>query len=201
VIVVGLTGSIGMGKSTTASLFAEAGAPIYDADAEVRRLYAVGGAAVAPVEAAFPGVTAEGAVERGRLGDRVLGDPAALARLNAIVWPLMGQARATFFEAAEAAKAPVVVLDIPLLYETGGERGVDYVVVVSAPAEVQRARVLARPGMTQAKFDAILAAQTPDAEKRARADFVIDTSQGLEHARARVLTILEVLNNRREAGH
>ncbi len=200
-IVVGLTGSIGMGKSTTASLFAEAGAPIYDADAEVRRLYAVGGAAVAPVEAAFPGVTAEGAVERGRLGDRVLGDPAALARLNAIVWPLMGQARATFFEAAEAAKAPVVVLDIPLLYETGGERGVDYVVVVSAPAEVQRARVLARPGMTQAKFDAILAAQTPDAEKRARADFVIDTSQGLEHARARVLTILEVLNNRREAGH
>jgi dephospho-CoA kinase len=190
-----------MGKSTTAGLFAEAGAPIYDADAEVRRLYAPGGAAVAPVEAAFPGVMVEGAIDRGRLGDRVLGDAQALARLNAIVWPLMGQARATFFEAAEAAKAPVVVLDIPLLYETGGERGVDYVVVVSAPADVQSARVLARPGMTRAKFDAILAAQTPDAEKRARADFVIDTSQGLEHARAQVRTILEALNIKGEAEH
>lgn len=200
-IVVGLTGSIGMGKSTTASLFAEAGAPVYDADAEVRKLYAVGGAAVAQVEAAFPGVTVDGAVDRGRLGDRVLGDPAALARLNAIVWPLMGEARAAFFETAKAAGAPVVVLDIPLLYETGGERGVDCVVVVSAPEDVQRARVLARPGMTPAKLAAILAAQIPDAEKRARADFVVDTSEGLESARARVLAILGALNERREAGH
>lgn len=199
-IVVGLTGSIGMGKSTTAGLFAAAGAPVYDADAEVRRLYAAGGAAVAPVEAAFPGVTVDGAVDRGRLGDRVLGDPAALARLNGIVWPLMGQAREAFFEAARDAGAPVVVLDIPLLYETGGERGVDCVVVVSAPEEMQSARVLARPGMTQAKLEAIRAAQTPDAEKRARADYVIDTSRGLAFAKDQVRTILQALKARCETG-
>jgi dephospho-CoA kinase len=200
VIVVGLTGSIGMGKSTTAGLFAAAGAPVYDADAEVRRLYAAGGAAVAPVEAAFPGVTVDGAVDRGRLGDRVLGDPAALARLNGIVWPLMGQAREAFFEAARDAGAPVVVLDIPLLYETGGERGVDCVVVVSAPEEMQSARVLARPGMTQAKLEAIRAAQTPDAEKRARADYVIDTSRGLAFAKDQVRTILQALKAGCETG-
>ncbi len=199
-IVVGLTGSIGMGKSTTAGLFAAAGAPVYDADAEVRRLYAAGGAAVAPVEAAFPGVTVDGAVDRGRLGDRVLGDPAALARLNGIVWPLMGQAREAFFEAARDAGAPVVVLDIPLLYETGGERGVDCVVVVSAPEEMQSARVLARPGMTQAKLEAIRAAQTPDAEKRARADYVIDTSRGLAFAKDQVRTILQALKAGCETG-
>ena len=189
-----------MGKSTTAGLFAAAGAPVYDADAEVRRLYAAGGAAVAPVEAAFPGVTVDGAVDRGRLGDRVLGDPAALARLNGIVWPLMGQAREAFFEAARDAGAPVVVLDIPLLYETGGERGVDCVVVVSAPEEMQSARVLARPGMTQAKLEAIRAAQTPDAEKRARADYVIDTSRGLAFAKDQVRTILQALKAGCETG-
>jgi dephospho-CoA kinase len=198
-IVIGLTGSIGMGKSTTSGLFAEVGVPVYDADAEVHRLYAPGGAAVGPVEAAFPGVVLEGAVDRGRLGERVLGDPAALARLNAIVWPLMGQARADFFHRVQGAD--VVVLDIPLLLETGGDKGVDAVVVVSAPAEVQRARVLARPGMTEARLAAILAAQMPDAEKRQRAHFIVDTSQGLDQARGQVLAILAGLRAGTERGH
>ena len=139
-IVVALTGSVGMGKSSTAGMFAEAGVPVYDADEEVRRLYAPGGAAVAKVEAEFPGVVVKGAVDRGRLGERVLGDPAALAKLNSIVHPLMGEARAEFFRRAKGAKAPIVVLDIPLLFETGGERNADKVVVVSAPAEMQRIR-------------------------------------------------------------
>ena len=137
-ITVGLTGSIGMGKSTTAQMFAEAGAPVYDADAEVRRLYAPGGAAVAAVEAAFPGVVVDGGVDRGRLGEKVLGDPEALARLNGLVWPLMSAARAAFFDQARAENTDIVVLDIPLLLETGGEKGVDAVVVVSAPAEIGR---------------------------------------------------------------
>jgi dephospho-CoA kinase len=192
-IVIGLTGSVGMGKSATAAMFAEAGIPVYDADAEVRRLYAPGGPAVAKVEAAFPGVVVDGAVDRGRLGERVLGDPDALARLNAIVWPLMGEARAEFFRQARETQAEVAVLDIPLLLETGGERNVDKVVVVSAPAEVQRRRVLGRPGMTPAKFDALLAAQMPDADKRARADFVVDTSQDFDHARRQVHAILDSL--------
>jgi dephospho-CoA kinase len=196
VIVIGLTGSVGMGKSATAAMFAEAGAPVYDADAEVRRLYAKGGAAVARVEAAFPGVVVDGAVDRSRLGERVLGDPDALARLNAIVWPLMGEARAEFFRQARASGAEVAVLDIPLLLETGGERNVDKVVVVSAPAELQRQRVLARPGMTVAKFEAILGAQMADADKRARADFVIDTSQDFDHARRQVRQILDALRAR-----
>ena len=200
-IVIGLTGSVGMGKSATAAMFAEAGAPVYDADAEVRRLYAPGGAAVERVEAAFPGVVVDGAVDRGRLGERVLGDPDALARLNAIVWPLMGEARAEFFRQAQMSGAEVVVLDIPLLLETGGERNVDKVVVVSAPAKIQRERVLARPGMTEAKFEAILAAQMDDAEKRERADFIIDTSQGFDHARRQVRDILNALCAGREAGH
>jgi dephospho-CoA kinase len=195
-ITVGLTGSIGMGKSTTAAMFAEAGAPVYDADAEVRRLYAPGGAAVGPVGDAFPGVVVDGAVDRGRLGDRVLGDPEALARLNALVWPLMGEARAAFFARARTEAASVVVLDIPLLYETGGERGVDVSVVVTAPADLQRERVLARPGMTAEKFEAILQAQMPDAEKRRRADFVIDTSQGLDEARRQVADVLARLRAR-----
>jgi len=195
-IVVGLTGSIGMGKSTTAAMFAQAGAPVYDADAEVRGLYSPGGAAVGPVEAAFPGVVVDGAIDRGRLSDRVLGNPEALARLNAIVWPLMGARREAFFQAARAAAAAIVVLDVPLLLETGGEKTVDAVVVVSAPADVQRARVLARPGMTEAKLAAILAAQMPDAEKRARAEFVIDTSQGLAAARAQVDSVLALLRER-----
>ena len=156
---------------------------------------------MAPIEAAVPGVTAGGAVDRGRLGDRVLGDPAALGRLNGIVWPLMAQARAAFFQAAHASGADVVVLDIPLLLETGGERGVDAVVVVTAPADVQRERVMARPGMTVAKLEAILAAQMADADKRARAHFVVDTSAGLEPARRQVSDILTTLRGRGEAGH
>ncbi len=200
-IVVALTGSVGMGKSSTAGMFAEAGVPVYDADEEVRRLYAPGGAAVAKVEAEFPGVVVKGAVDRGRLGERVLGDPAALAKLNSIVHPLMGEARAEFFRRAKGAKAPIVVLDIPLLFETGGERNADKVVVVSAPAEMQRKRVLGRPGMTGAKFAALLAAQVPDAEKRARADFVIDTSQDFDHARRQVKAILDALRGGGEAAH
>ncbi len=194
-ILVGLTGSIGMGKSTTARMFAEAGAHAYDADAEVHRLYTQDAAAIAKVEAAFPGVTVDGVVDRGRLGQRVLGNPEALARLNAIVWPLMGEARAAFLAKARA-EAEVAVLDIPLLFETGGERNVDATVVVSAPADLQRERVLARPGMTPEKFAAILAVQMPDLEKRARADFVVDTSLGLEAAKARVDDIMAVLRAR-----
>jgi dephospho-CoA kinase len=197
-IVVGLTGSIGMGKSTTAALFAEAGAPVYDADAEVHRLYAKGGAAVAPVEAAFPGVSRNGAVDRSSLGERVLGDTAALERLNRIVWPLMRRARDAFFERARAEKVEIVVLDIPLLFETGGDKTLDAVVVVSAPATEQRARVLARKGMTEAKLAAILAVQTPDADKQSRADFVVDTGKGIEHARRQVQEVLRALRARAE---
>ena len=192
-IVVGLTGSVGMGKSTTAQMFADAGAPVYDADAEVHRLYARGGAAAPLIEAAFPGVVRHGAVDRTLLRERVLGDPEALAKLNGIVWPLMGAARTDFFEQARAAKADIVVLDIPLLLETGGEKNVDAVVVVSAPAHMQRERVLARPGMSPDKFDAILAAQMPDADKCARAHYVVDTSRGLDSARRQVEAIMAAL--------
>ena len=190
-ILLGLTGSIGMGKSTTAALFAERGAPVYDADAAVHALYARGGAAVASVEAAFPGVVVKGAVDRARLGARVLDDPAALRRLEAIVHPLVGAHRGAFLQAA--AGAPVVVLDVPLLFETGGDKAMSAVAVVSAPPEVQRARVLARPGMTATKLEAILARQLPDADKRARADFVIDTAHGLAAARAQVAEVLAAL--------
>lgn len=195
-IRVGVTGSIGMGKSTTTAMFRQAGCPVYDADAEVHRLYSPGGAAVAPVEAAFPGVTVDGAIDRARLSQYVLGDPQALKRLNAIVWPLVGAARADFIRQAESAGAPFAIFDIPLLYETGGEKSVDVVVVVSAPADVQRGRVLARPGMTEQKFAAILAAQTPDAEKRARADFVVDAGAGLDSARTQVTGIIAALRAR-----
>ncbi len=195
-IIVGLTGSIGMGKSTTAEMFAALGAPVYDADAEVRRLYAKGGAAVAPVEAEFPGVAPDGAIDRVRLADRVLGDQAALARLNAIVWPLMSGAREAFFQRAQLRGAAIVVLDIPLLLETGGEKNVGTVVVVSAPPDLQSRRVLNRPDMTPAKFASILAAQMPDSEKRTRADFVVDTSLGLEAAREQVAVIVRTLLDR-----
>ena len=195
-IRVGVTGSIGMGKSTTTAMFRQAGCPVYDADAEVHRLYSPGGAAVAPVEAAFPGVTVDGAIDRARLSQYVLGDPQALKRLNAIVWPLVGAARADFIRQAESAGAPFAIFDIPLLYETGGEKSVDVVVVVSAPADVQRKRVLARPGMTEQKFAAILAAQTPDDEKRARADFVVDAGAGLDSARTQVTGIIAALRAR-----
>jgi dephospho-CoA kinase len=193
VIVVGLTGSIGMGKSTTAAMFAELGAPVYDADAEVAALYRAGGAAVAPLEAAFAGVTKDGAVDREALRARVLGDPDALKRLEAIVHPLVGRSRAEFFDRAEAAGADVVVLDIPLLFETGGEKRVDSVVVVTAPEPVQRERVLARPGMNADQLDALLARQLHDTEKRARAHFVVDTSQGLEAARHQVEEVMRRL--------
>jgi dephospho-CoA kinase len=192
-IVIGLTGSIGMGKSTTASMFAEAGAPVYDADAEVHRLQGVGGAAVEAIEAAFPGVVKAGAVDRTALGARVFGNPEALQRLNGIIYPLLGDGRARFFAEAQAAGAEMVVLDIPMLFETGGERAMDAVVVVTAPEAVQRERVLARPGYDAARLDAILARQMPDSEKRARADFLIDTGRGLEAAREQVRDVVATL--------
>ncbi len=185
-IIVGLTGSIGMGKSTTSAMFQAEGVPVYDADAAVHALYAKGGAAVAPVEAAFPGVVVDGAIDRAKLSAQVVGKPEALKRLEAVVHPLVGESRKVFFEAAAAANAPLVILDIPLLFETGGERNVAAVIVVSAPEAVQRERVMARPDMTAEKLDAILARQLPDAEKRARADIVIDTSKGLDSARDQV---------------
>jgi len=197
-IVIGLTGSIGMGKSTTAKMFEEEGIPVYDADAEVHRLYAKGGAAVERVEAAFPGVTRDGAVDREALGQRVLNNPEALHKLQSIVYPLM-QSRQGFLDKARAEGKDMVVLDIPLLFETGGDRAVDAVVVCSAPAEVQRIRVLERPGMTQEKLDAILAKQMPDAQKRERADFIVETGEGLEPARAQVRQIIAALRARQKA--
>lgn len=189
-IVLGLTGSIGMGKSTTTRLFAEAGAATWNADDAVHALYARGGAAVEPVGEAFPGVVVDGAVDRDRLA-RALGDDRdAFRHLETLVHPLVAQGRLAELEAARAAGVKLAVLDIPLLFETGGDRAVDAVVVVTAPPEVQAGRVLSRPGMTRARFDAILARQTPDADKRARADFVVDTSQGIEAARAQVLDIV-----------
>ena len=191
--VIGLTGSIGMGKSTTAAMFREAGLPVYDADAEVHAAYDTGGSAVEPVGAAFPGVVKAGREDREALRNAVLGNPEALKRLNGIVHPLLGASRVRFFDAAKAAGADIVVLDIPLLFETGGERNVEAVIVVTAPADVQRTRVLARDGMTPERLDAILAQQVPDAEKRARADYVVDTGQGLDHARAQVAEIIAAL--------
>jgi dephospho-CoA kinase len=192
-ITLGLTGSIGMGKSATAAMFAAEGCPVYDADAEVHRIYAKGGAAVEPVEAAFPGVVRDGAIDRARLSERVLNDAEAFQRLNGVVWPLLGAARREFFHQAEANQAAIVVLDIPLLFETGGERNMDAVVVVSAPADIQRQRVLAREGMSEAKLDAILARQMADAEKRARAHFIVDTSRGFDLARDQVREIVATL--------
>lgn len=192
-LILGLTGSIGMGKSTTAAMFEAEGVPVYDSDAAVHALYAAGGAAVAPVEAAFPGVLTDGAIDRAKLSAKVVGNSEAMAKLEAIVHPLVGADRIGFFQKAQAEGRDIVVLDVPLLFETGGEKSVHKVVVVSAPPEVQRARVLARPEMTPEKFEAILARQLPDAEKRARADFVIDTGQGVEHARQQVRDLLTLL--------
>jgi dephospho-CoA kinase len=186
--ILGLTGSIGMGKSTTAKLFAEAGVPVYDADAAVHQLYE--GEAAPAIEAAFPGTTSNGKVDRQKLSARVVHDPAAIKQLEQIVHPMLGASRQKFFADAQAANAPVVVLDIPLLFETGGEKRVDAVVVVSTSPELQRERVLARGTMDEAKLDAIIAKQTPDAEKRRRADFVVDTSHGLEPVRAQITHIL-----------
>jgi len=188
-IVLGLTGSIGMGKSTTAQLFAEAGVPVYDADATVHRLYE--GEAVPVIEAAFPGTTANGKVDRNKLSAQVVHDPAAMKQLERIVHPMLGASRQKFLLDAEQSGAPVVVVDVPLLFETGGEKRVDAVVVVTTTPEIQRKRILARDNMTGEKLDAILARQLPDAEKRARADFVVDTSDGLEPVRARIRDILQ----------
>ncbi|MER8752629.1 dephospho-CoA kinase [Mesorhizobium sp. M1050] len=191
-IVLGLTGSIGMGKSTTAKMFAEAGVPVHDSDEAVHRLYA--GKAAPLVEAAFPGTTSAGVVDRAKLGARVLGDAAALKRLEAIIHPLVRADADAFLARHRAAGAPIAVLDIPLLFETGGRDRVDKVVVVTAPAEIQRERVLARPDMTEEKLDSILARQVPDAEKRKLADFVVDTGQGLGSARAAVAAIIAELS-------
>lgn len=187
-IVLGLTGSIGMGKSTTANLFAEAGVPVYDADAAVHRLYE--GEAVAAIEAAFPGTTANGKVDRNRLSARVVHDSAAMRKLEEIVHPMLGASRQKFLQDAERSGAPVAVVDVPLLFETGGEKRVDAVVVVTTSAELQRERILTRPNMTEEKLAAILARQMPDAEKRKRAHFVVDTSHGLDPVRARIRDIL-----------
>ena len=187
-IILGLTGSIGMGKSTTAKLFAEAGIPVYDADATVHMLYE--GEAVPVIEAAFPGTTAEGKVDRARLSARVVHDPAAIKQLEQIVHPMLGASRQKFLHEAEQSGAPVAVVDVPLLFETGGEKRVDAVVVVTTTPEIQRQRVLARDNMTGEMLDAILARQLPDAEKRKRADFVVDTSHGLDPVRARIRDIL-----------
>jgi dephospho-CoA kinase len=186
--VLGLTGSVGMGKSTTAAMFAAAGVPVHDADAAVHRLY--DGEAADAIEAAFPGTTAHGKVDRTKLGQRVLGDKAALMKLEAIVHPLVRKAEELFLAVAKRDGAKIVVLDIPLLYETEADKRCDAVVVVTAPPETQRARVFERPGMSAEKFEAILTKQLPDSDKRSRADFVVDTSRGLDAARAQVRDIL-----------
>lgn len=186
--ILGLTGSIGMGKSATAKMFAEEGVPVHDADAVVHRLYE--GDAVSTIEKAFPGTTANGKVDRVALGKRVIGDADAIRRLEHLVHPLVSEERERFLAQVRRDQAPIALLDIPLLYETGSETLCDAVVVVSAPAELQRARVMDRPGMTAEKFNLILAKQVPDSEKRARADYVVDTSQGFDHARAQVREIL-----------
>jgi dephospho-CoA kinase len=188
-LILGLTGSIGMGKSTTAKLFAEAGVPVYDADATVHRIYE--GEAAPAIEAAFPGTTVNGKVDRARLSERVMHDPAAIRRLEQIVHPMLRSHHQRFLEEAEKSGAPVAVVDIPLLYETGGETRVDAVVVVTTSPEIQRERILARENMTSEKLDAILARQLPDIEKRKRADFVVDTSHGLDPVRARIRDILD----------
>jgi dephospho-CoA kinase len=195
---VGLTGSIGMGKSETARMFVRLGIPVYDADAAVHRLYQPGGAAVAPIEAAFPGVTRDGAVDRAELSKHVTGNPEATQTLTSIVYPLMAGERRKFLEDAEAAGAGIVVFDIPLLFETKGEGAMDAVVVVSAPSHIQRERVLARPGMTQEKFAYLHSRQMPDEEKRAKAHFVVVTDKGLEHAFDQVQMIVAALKDRRK---
>lgn len=189
-IVLGLTGSIGMGKSTTAQMFADAGALVWNADEAVHALYAKGGAAVGPVGAAFPGVVVQGAIDRARLAKALGRDDQAFRRLEQIVHPLVTRGRTDDLVEAERRGVKLAVLDIPLLFETGGDAAVDAVVVVTADADIQAARVLARPGMTRDRFDAILERQTPDAEKRRRADFIVDTGHGLEAARARVAEIV-----------
>src|SRR5690349_19357203 len=187
--VLGLTGSMGMGKSTTAKLFTEAGVPVYDADATVHKVYE--GEAVPAIEAAFPGTTANGRVDRARLSAKVVHDAAAIKRLEGIVHPMVRAYHQKFLDEAERAGAPVAVVDIPLLFETGGDQRVDAVVVVTTSPELQRERILARGTMSGETLDAILAKQMPDAEKRRRADFVVDTSHGLDPVRAQIRDILD----------
>ncbi|NIA71713.1 dephospho-CoA kinase [Pelagibius litoralis] len=198
-LVIGLTGSIGMGKSTAVAMLRRLGLPVHDADAAVHRLMAKGGAAVAAVEAAFPGVVVEGAVDRARLASKVLGDPAALSRLEAILHPLARASARAFLAQQARLQRPLAVLDIPLLFETGGEKICDAVIVVSAPAATQRARVMARPGMTEERFQAILAQQMPDAEKRRRADFVVQSGLNKAHALQQLRSIVTVMKGRAAA--
>lgn len=190
-LIVGLTGSIGMGKSTVASMFAEAGVPVFDADAQVRAMQGPGGELLGAIEAAFPGSTGSEGVDRDKLGKLVFGNPEKLAQLEAIVHPAVGQKRADFV--ANNANAAMLVFDIPLLFEGSGHAAVDTIVVVSAPAHTQRERVLARPGMTVEKFEHILGLQTPDAQKRERADHIIDTGTTLAETRAQVSDLIEAL--------
>jgi dephospho-CoA kinase len=198
VIILGLTGSIGMGKSTTARMFEEAGVPVHDSDKTVPRLYA--GKAAPLIERRFPGSTADGVVDREKLAKAVLDHAGALKELEAIVHPLVREDEKLFLEKERGTGTPLVVLDIPLLFEVGAEDRVDKVAVVSAPPEVQRQRVLSRPGMTEAKFEAILEKQVPDAEKRRRADYVVDSGNGLEPARRTVERIIEELTRQAAAG-
>ncbi|CDX37327.1 Dephospho-CoA kinase [Mesorhizobium plurifarium] len=198
-IVLGLTGSIGMGKSATAKMFAEAGVPVHDSDETVHRLYS--GKAAPLVEAAFPGTTEAGVVDRVKLAGQVLADPAALKKLEAIIHPLVRADADAFLEKHRAAGAPLALLDIPLLFETGGRNRVDKVVVVTASPEIQRERVLARPGMSEEKFLSILAKQVPDAEKRRQADFIIDTGNGFEAARKAVGAVIGELTGDKSGRH
>lgn len=195
-LLIGLTGSIGMGKSETAKMFRELGVPVYDADAAVHKLYEKGGKAVEPLRAAFPAAIVNDAVDRKALSRSVIGLPDEMKKLEAIVHPLVGEAQMEFLRENMAAGQAMAVLDIPLLYETGGETRVDVVVVVSAPYDIQKTRVLARPDMDEAKFAAIHAKQVPDTEKRRRADFVVESDKGLDHARAQVAAIVEALKTR-----
>lgn len=193
-IILGLTGSIGMGKTTASNMFAEAGIPVYSADDAVHRLYS--GRAAPLIEAAFPGTVTNGTVDREKLSAAVIGKPDALKKLEAIVHPLVREEEEAFLREAEAQGSAIALVDIPLLFETGGEKRVDRIVVVSAPADIQRARVLARPGMTEEKLDAILARQIPDAEKRARADFVLDTSGSFDNLRQQITAVIEKLSGK-----
>lgn len=193
-IKIAITGSIGMGKSTVAAMFERAGVPLFDADSEVRKLQGPGGALVEPIAALFPKAIVDGQIDRDALSRAVIGKPEALAKLEAIVHPAVRSARDRFI--ADHREAPILLFDIPLLFETGGEANADKIIVVSAPADVQQARVLARPGMTEAKLAAILARQMPDAEKRARADFIVDTSGSLAETEAQVAAIIACLGGR-----
>lgn len=194
-VIIGLTGSIGMGKSETGKMFERAKIPVFDSDAAVHDLMAHGGAAVGLVEAAFPGVTGPEGIDRKMLGSRVFGDDVALKKLEGILHPMVSEARQVFFQQAKDQGHDMVVMDVPLLFETGGDNQCDYVVVVSAPADVQRQRVLARPHMTPQKFADILAKQMPDEEKRKRADFVVPTDQGIAFAESSVGQIIDTIRN------